>query len=165
MPLPAMHWRFVPVNVKNRIGPELSLRGPKGAVAISQYTAESQAGSGENVTAFPRLPRRFAPRNDKPVCLTPPNYYCNTCDCLWRSLSAATDAIGAYHFTLTSMGRKCLPEIATGAKRPRNDKSGSLAPLNLCRLICDRPWRSMSAAANMVFRHAKGALRICSAPG
>ena len=57
MPLPAMHWRFVPVNVKNRIGPELSLRGPKGAVAISQYTAESQAGSGENVTAFPRLPR------------------------------------------------------------------------------------------------------------
>ena len=64
MPLPAMHWRFVPVNVKNRIGPELSLRGPKGAVAISQYTAESQAGSGENVTAFPRLPRRFAPRND-----------------------------------------------------------------------------------------------------
>ena len=38
------------------------------------------------------------PRNDKPVCFTPPNYYCNTCDCLWRSLSAATDAIGAYHF-------------------------------------------------------------------
>jgi len=26
------------------------------------------------------------PRNDKPVCFTPPNYYCNTCDCPWRSL-------------------------------------------------------------------------------
>ena len=26
--------------------------------------------------------------------------------------------------------RNCLPEIATGAKRPRNDKSGGLAPQN-----------------------------------
>ena len=38
------------------------------------------------------------PRNDKSVCLTPPNYRLNTCNCLGRSLSAATDAIGACHF-------------------------------------------------------------------
>ena len=42
--------------------------------------------------------------------------------------------------------RDCLPEIATGAKRPRNDKSGGLAPLNLCRNHCQTAWRSLSAA-------------------
>ncbi len=49
-------------------------------------------------SAFPRLPRRFAPRNDKSDSFAPPNYCCKTCDCQWRSLTAATDAIGAYHF-------------------------------------------------------------------
>ena len=38
--------------------PSLSLRGPEGAVAISQYPAGSQEGRGENATACPRLPRR-----------------------------------------------------------------------------------------------------------
>ena len=38
------------------------------------------------------------PRNDKLVGIAPPNYYRNTCNCLRRSLSAATDAIGACHF-------------------------------------------------------------------
>ena len=35
--------------------PSLSLRGPEGAVAISQYLAGSQEGRGENATACPRL--------------------------------------------------------------------------------------------------------------
>ena len=97
----------------------LSLQGGHRPTWQSRSTrTDHRKATGENVAGCRRFPRRFAPRNDKPVCLTPPNYYCNTCDCLWRSLSAATDAIGAYHFTLTSMGRKCLPEIATGAKRP-----------------------------------------------
>ena len=64
MPLPALRCRSELAIVKMVMASELSLRGPKGAVAISQYTAESQAGSGENVTACTRLPRRFAPRND-----------------------------------------------------------------------------------------------------
>ena len=64
MPLPALRCRSELAIVKMVMASGLSLRGPKGAVAISQYTAESQAGFGENVTAFPRLPRRFAPRND-----------------------------------------------------------------------------------------------------
>ena len=42
--------------------------------------------------------------------------------------------------------RDCLPEIATGAKRPRNDKSGGFAPLDLCRNHCQPAWRSLSAA-------------------
>ena len=33
----------------------------------------------------------------------------------------------------SQQNRDCLPEIATGAKRPRNDKSGSLAALKLPR--------------------------------
>jgi len=165
MPLPALRCRSELAIVKMVMASKLSLRGPKGAVAISQYTAESQAGSGENVTAFPRLPRRFAPRNDKLGGLMPQNPCGACCQPAWRSLSAATDAIGVYVSSTACTGRQCLPKIATSAAPPRNDKSGSPAPLNLCRLICNRPWRSMSAAANMVFRHAKGALRICSAPG
>ena len=66
----------------------------------------------------------------------------------WRSLTAATDAIGAYHFTLTSMGRKCLPEIATGAKRPRNDTSGSAkVHQRPCTVELPRTGRTGSAAA------------------
>ena len=166
--------------------PDLSLRGPIGAVAIScnslrfrRWLSCAPDGYCEIATSGFR-----PPRNDKPVCLTPPNHRPNTCYCQRRSqpargtphpqggkaangcaVSAATDAIGVYVSSTACMGRQCLPEIATSAAPPRNDKSGSPAPLNLCRLICGRPWRSMSAAANMVFRHAKGALRICSAPG
>ena len=121
----------------------LSLRGGHRPTWQSRSTrTDHRKATGENVAGCRRFPRRFAPRNDKPVCLTPPNYYCNTCDCLWRSLSAATDAIGAYHFTLTSMGRKCLPEIATGAKRPRNDKSIAFSILTVAgtnRLCCAGP--------------------------
>ena len=32
---------------------------------------------------------------------------------------------GAYRLSAAGMGRQCPPEIATGAKRPRNDNSGA----------------------------------------
>ena len=41
-------------------------------------------------------------------------------------------------------------EIATGAKRPRNDKSGSIAPLNSCHQYCQPAWRSLSAATDAI---------------
>ena len=44
------------------------------------------------------------------------------CSCQWRSLTAATDAIGLYVLSAAGTNRQCLPEIATGEKRPRNDK-------------------------------------------
>ena len=47
-------------------------------------------------SAFPRLPRRFAPRNDKSENLAPLNLCHDHCRSAWRSLSAATDAIGSY---------------------------------------------------------------------
>ena len=45
--------------------PVLSLRGPAGAVAISQDCSEFQENLGEFETFYRRFPRRFAPRNDK----------------------------------------------------------------------------------------------------
>ena len=44
--------------------PILSLRGPERAVAISQNCFNFPTDSGEFGTAYTRLPRRFAPRND-----------------------------------------------------------------------------------------------------
>ena len=36
-----------------------------------------------------------------------------------------TPYFGAYRLSAAGTGRQCLPEIATGAKRPRNDNSGA----------------------------------------
>ena len=71
------------------------------------------------------------------------------CRCPWRSLpvkgtphpyggraangcavTAATDAIGLYVLSAAGTNRQCLPEIATGAKRPRNDNLGCIYHFN-----------------------------------
>ena len=66
---------------------------------------QSREGSHDFADGFPviqsgtaRFPRRFAPRNDKPVYLTPLNLCREYRQPPWRSLSAATDAIGAYRY-------------------------------------------------------------------
>ena len=46
--------------------------------------------------------------------------------------------------------RQCLPEIATGAKRPRNDNSGGVTPQNPCATCCWPAWRSLSAATDAI---------------
>ena len=52
------------------------------------------------------------------------------CSCQWRSLTAATDAIGLYVLSAAGTNRQCLPEIATGEKRPRNDSLGGIYHFN-----------------------------------
>ncbi len=52
------------------------------------------------------------------------------CSCQWRSLTAATDAIGLYVLSAAGTNRQCLREIATGAKRPRNDNLGGIYHFN-----------------------------------
>ena len=52
------------------------------------------------------------------------------CSCQWRSLTAATGAIGLYVLSAACTDCKCLPEIATGAKRPRNDNLGGIYHFN-----------------------------------
>ena len=59
----------------------------------------------------------------------------------------------AVHSRITGYSRRnrnCLPEIATGAKRPRNDNSDSLAPLNHCCNTCSCQRRSVSAATDAI---------------
>ena len=52
--------------------------------------------------------------------------------------------------------RECLvirpsaAEIATAPLGPRNDKSGSIAPLNSCHQYCQPAWRSLSAATGAI---------------
>ena len=49
-----------------------------------------------------------------------------------RSLSAATPHISAFSIlTAACTGCECLPEIATGAERPRNDKLGGHCLFNI----------------------------------
>ena len=62
------------------------------AVAFSPRPSCDPAGYCEIATA------PSGPRNDKLGSLMPMNLRCMICKCTRRSLSAATDAIGVYHF-------------------------------------------------------------------
>ena len=99
MPLPALHERFVRAIAKTAPAP------PNCHCEEAQPTWQSREGSHGFADSFPtiqhgtaRFPRRFAPRNDKLGSIVSLNLYCNHCQPAWRSGSAATDAIGAYHF-------------------------------------------------------------------
>ena len=107
--------------------PGLSLRGPNGAVAISGRQLRFRRGFPVIHSGTARLPRRFAPRNDtsgecggapapSSGLMTP---YKALTNCRY------TPYFGAYRLSAAGTGRQCLPEIATGAKRPRNDNSGA----------------------------------------
>ena len=108
MPLPAPHLRLVQAAVKMANAPELSLRGgqrptwrPEREARGSALGVQSREGSSVFAAGSPvigpdpaRFPRRFAPRNDKLESFTPQNAYRRYCQPAWRSMSAATDAIG-----------------------------------------------------------------------
>ena len=73
----------------------LSLRGGRRPTWQSRSTRpDHRKAIGESAAAFPRLPRRFAPRNDKSGNLHGRRNCFKICNCQWRSVSAATDAIG-----------------------------------------------------------------------
>jgi len=56
-----------------------------------------------------------------------------------------------------SPGVTCYPtgscEIATAPLGPRNDKSGGIAPMSLCRNHCQPAWRSLTAATDAIGAH------------
>ena len=91
----------------------------------------------------------MGPRNDKSERFAPQKVCRNHCQPAWRSLSAATDAIGLYGLSLPCTSRKCLPEIATAPLGPRNDTSGGYcgapAPssglIPLCKALNERRYR------------------------
>ena len=121
-----------------------------------------------------RFPRRFAPRNDKPVCPAPMNLCCKT-----YSLHGAQGTplqTQSVHTVLTAAGTdcKCLPEIATGAKRPRNDKSGAGAAFTVACIDrccsagpgCPRPLqRAAGSPIVSHFQYALYALNLHFSPG
>ena len=96
MPLPAVNRRLAQAIVKTVPAPDLSLRGGRrptwrpereargSALGVQSRSTRSECGKaiGEIAAAFPRLPRRFAPRNDKPGSLEPPNRCCDACSCI-----------------------------------------------------------------------------------
>ena len=103
----------------------------------------------------PRAPRRFAPRNDT-------SGWCRGAPAPLRGLMLLHKAVTDRRYSQTwrrvrsamaCTGCKCLPEIATGAKRPRNDNSGGVTPQNPCATCCWPAWRSLSAATDAIGAH------------
>ena len=77
-----------------------------------------------------------------------------------RSLSAATPHISAFSIlTAACTGCECLPEIATGAERPRNDKSGTVIILSLPNTN-----RRCSARSGMPLPYNARQKASCSSP-
>ena len=96
MPLPATHLQSVQATVKMANAFDLSLRGGRRPTWQSRSTRPHRGkATGETATAFPRLPRRFAPRNDtsgeREVHQCPPAVELLPTG---RSLSAATGPVG-----------------------------------------------------------------------
>ena len=117
MPRPAQCCRSAQVDDKTVIAPDLSLRGGRRPTWQSRSTRPHRGkATGETATAFPRLPRRFAPRNDtsgeREVHQRPP-----TVELLptGRSLSAATGPVGA----VTILTAACANRLcSTGRGQP-----------------------------------------------
>ena len=158
-------WQYLRHGFNGMRLPGLSLRGPNGAVAISGRQLRFRRGFPVIHSGTARLPRRFAPRNDtsgecggapapSSGLMTP---YKALTDCRY------TPYFGAYRLTTADTSRRCFPEIApqghflalraqgaTAPLGPRNDKSGSIAPLNSCHQYCQPAWRSLSAATDAI---------------
>ena len=86
-------------------------------------------------SAFQRLPRRFAPRNDKSGSRHGRRCHPITCQPARRSVSAATDAIGACRFNgglygLQVPSRDCTPRALPRASRSGRHVASLLAMTN-----------------------------------
>ena len=77
---------------------DVSLRGAKrrGNLAVHNWITGRPRRKRKRLLEIATAPSR--PRNDKLGSLMPMNLRCMICKCTRRSLSAATDAIGVYHF-------------------------------------------------------------------
>ena len=77
---------------------DVSLRGAKrrGNLAVHNWITGRSRRKRKRLLEIATAPS--GPRNDKLGSLMPMNLRCMICKCTRRSLSAATDAIGVYHF-------------------------------------------------------------------
>ena len=121
-------------------------RRPEADVAISQYTAASWENDRRNRNCLPEIAPQghflalraqgatapLGPRNDKLEGLAPQNACRKDCQLAWRSLSAATDAIGAHHFNGGLYGLQVPSrDCHVGLRPPRNDKLGAFTILTM----------------------------------
>ena len=91
----------------------------------------------QSASAFPRLPRRFAPRNDKFESLMPPNYRPNTCSCQWRSGNALQTQSACTFLSLPCTNCKCLTPRFTRILRPAGGKNAALSgETPIFRMFC-----------------------------
>ena len=118
--------------------PDVSLRGAKrrGNLAVpgrivGKLSAKTQLPSRDcHVGLWP-------PRNDKSESFTPQNAYRKSCQSAWRSLSAATDAIGACHFNDSLYGSGVRRRA--GLSPPLQRIAGSYGKAPLSTLNSRRP--------------------------
>ena len=124
--------------------PDVSLRGAKRRGALSAKREEVPLGCNlavpSRITGYSRRNRNclpeiatapLGPRNDKLGGIAPNNLCRNYCQPVRRSLSAATDAIGAHHFNdslyeLQLPSRDCTPRALPRASR--SGRHGRRAP-------------------------------------
>ena len=164
MPLPAQRLRFVPADDKTVMAPELSLRGGQrptwrpereargSALGVQSRSTRLHRGkvTGEIATAFPRLPRRFAPRNDTSggYCgaPAPSSGLIPLCKALNERRYRRNRSVRFYrHLVRTGSAFPRLPRRFA----PRNDTSGGCggAPelssglMPLCKAVTDRRYR------------------------
>ena len=151
MPLPVMHLRNKQTIVKTVNAPNCHCE-ERSDVAISQYPAGSQGTPGEygNFTRHSvenaALYKARAVGNHTTklgACkalrerrYTPYFGVCHFNDSLFGSAAYRRARLspplqGACVCPAVGINRQCLPEIATGAKRPRNDKSEAIAVLTV----------------------------------
>ena len=140
-------WQYLRHKFIGAMPSSLSLRGGRRPTWQSRSTRpDHRKAIGENATAFPRLPRRFAPRNDTSgsavVYQRPPTV---ELPCTGRSLSAATvefdsDCVRRHSVYIGSAFPRLPRRFA-----PRNDTSGECrgAPAPSCRCIV--PYKALTA--------------------
>ena len=112
----------------------MSLRGPNGAVAISQYPAASWESYRRKRNCLPEIATSACGllAMTSLGALHIRRKYLQICSCQRRSLTAATDAIGAYRFH-GGLYKSAVPsrDCHVGLWPPRNDKSGTVIILSL----------------------------------
>ena len=119
-------YRFLRTFADRTMPPDLSLRGPNGAVAISGRQLRFRRSLPVIHHCTARFPRRFAPRNDtsgeREVHQRP---YAVKWACTWRSLTAATDAIGLCVLSIPNTNRRCT--TGRRGRRPPPRPTGGFA--------------------------------------
>ena len=85
------------------------------------------------------------PRNDKLGSAFFPCHCEEGASPTWQSQAGSDESAGGF-----PVFRPSAAEIATAPLGPRNDKSGSIAPLNSCHQYCQPAWRSLSAATDAI---------------